>query len=122
MNLQKSKLPLPVPRNEALRIEADTKNLRLVEEGINAKGEPFKLTISAGFDGKHYGVLASPSVDTVWSRRLDNYTIIGNALKSGTEVKAGTALVSKNGKTLTVTLTGTTKGKEIKARAVFDKQ
>jgi hypothetical protein len=123
LNLEKSKLPLPVPRNETVRIEADTENIRIVQEGVNDKGEPFKLTVSGGFDGKYYGVLDSPSVDTVWFRRLDSHTIFAKAMKSGTEIEAGTAVVAKNGKTVKISISITeTNGKEIRAIAVLDKQ
>jgi hypothetical protein len=122
LNPKKSKLPSAVPRNQIVRIQADMQNVRIFEQGIDAKGEPFKLTISAGFDGKHYGVLGQSFVDTVWFRHLDNHTIIGEARQSGKEIVAGTAVVSKNGNTLTVSFSFTgTKGNEIKAKAVFDK-
>ena len=79
LNPDKSRLPPPVARGLIVHIEADTKNIRIVEEGIDDKGDLFKLTLSGGFDGKHYGVLNSPSLDTVWFRRLDDHTILGEA-------------------------------------------
>ena len=123
LNVEKSRLPPPVPRSQLVYIEADTLNIRIVEEGIDDKGDLFKLTISGGFDGKHYGVLNSPSLDTVWFRRLDDHTILGEATQSGKEIGTGTAVVSKNRKTLTVSFSlNDARGKEIRAKAVLDKQ
>ena len=123
LNFQKSKIPPPVPRSETLRIAADTKTISITLERITDKGEPVKVTVNGGFDAKYYGVLASPFVYTVWFRRLDSHPIIAKALKSGTEIETGTAVVSKNGKTLTVKFSiAQSEGQEIKARAVYDKQ
>ena len=123
LNLQKSKISSPVPLNYTIRIEADEKNIRITQEGIGVKGESFRFKVSGGFDRKDYGVLDSPAIDTVRFDRPDSHTIFGRALKSGNEVAAGTAVLSKDGKSIKISFSMTNPGgKEIKATAVLDRQ
>ena len=123
LNPAKSKLPPTVPKSGTLRIEGDKDNIHLSVEGTTDKGEPFKLSVSCGFDAKYYGVLDSPYVDTVWFRRLNDHSIISRFLKSGAEIESGAAVVSNNGKTLRIDFSVTeARGKATKATAVLDKQ
>lgn len=123
LNLSKSKLPPPLPQSQTVRVEADSKNIRILEEIVSDKGERTRISVDAKFDGKDYRLTGSPVADTVAYQRVDRYTIKGIGKKAGTVVMKETVVVSKDGKTLTGTYSGTDPtGKQITGIAVFEKQ
>ena len=123
LNLSKSKLPPPLPQSQTTRIEANAGGIDIVEEIVSDKGERTTVTVSAKFDGKDYPVNGSPVADSVVYQRIDSHTIRGVARKAGKVVVHETVVVSKDGKTLTGTYSGTdAAGKEIAGIAVFEKQ
>ena len=66
---------------------------------------------------------ASPVADAVTYQRIDSHTIKGVAKKAGKAVVRETVVVSKDGKILTGTYSGTdATGKGVTGIAVFEKQ
>src|SRR5690242_9430405 len=123
LNLQRSKLPPPLPRSETLHIEGDTKSIRIRQEGIDDQGKAFGLRVSADFGGKDFGVLNSRSVDTVRLDHRNSRTISVEGLKSGLTVVTGTAVVSRDSKTLKFEFSiWSPDDRETKAVASFDRQ
>ena len=123
LNLVKSKLPAPAVQSQTATIEADGEGIRIREEIVNDKGEHLTVTVNAKFDGKDYPVSGTPLADTVAYRRVDSRTIDGTAKKAGKVVTTERAVVSGDGKTLTVTYTGKdAAGKPVTGVGVFEKQ
>ncbi len=121
LNLSKSKLPPPVPITQTGHIKAGSDAIQIREEIVNEKGETTEVSVSAKFDGKEYPVHGSPFADSVIYDRVDSYTIKGIAKKAGKEVSHETAVISKDGKTMTVNYYATDPtGKPVAAMAVFE--
>jgi hypothetical protein len=119
----KSKIPPPVPQSQIARVEIDGPAIRIVEEIVNDKGEKLMISASAKFDGKDYPVHGTPAADTVAYERVDTNTIKGTAKKAGKVVTRETVVVSKDGKTMMGTYSGTdAAGKLFTAQAVFERQ
>ena len=123
LNLGKSKLPPPPPRSQTSYIDADSAGIRIREVIVQENGEQINVTVEAKFDGKDYPIAGSPFVDTVAYHRVDSYTLKGVVKKAGQVVTQETAVVSRDGRVLTGTYSGTDlSGKKVDAVAVFDKQ
>ena len=82
--------------------------------------ERFDVRVDARFDGQDYPVTGTPLADTVAYRRPDSRTLKGIVKKAGNVVLLETAVVSRDGKTLTGTYSSPD-GKPVGV-AVFDKQ
>ncbi len=121
LNLSKSRLPPPVPQSLTARIDAGAGSIRVREEIVSDKGERLTVSVDARFDGKDYAVTGSPFADSVAYRRVDGHTLQGTGKKAGKVVATETAVVSKDGKTLTTTYSGPT-GKPVTGVAVFERQ
>jgi hypothetical protein len=123
LNLAKSKLPPPPPQSQATQVEADAKGIRMKEVIVTDKGEQLNIAVAAKFDGQDYPVTGTPLADTVAYKRVNKHTITGVAKKAGKVVATERAVVSANGKTLTVTFTSAdASGKPVTGVGVFEKQ
>jgi hypothetical protein len=81
---------------------------------------------SAHYDGKDYKVtftVGTPDVDTAALRRVDASTVTYTNKKDGKVVETGTAVVSSNGKVMTITWTATNaEGQKENGVEIYDKQ
>ncbi len=75
------------------------------------------------FDGKDYAVTGDPNTDTRSSQKVNDHTLAFTNKKGDKVTISGRGVVSADGKTRTVTFTGTdSKGKKYTTTAVYDKQ
>ena len=122
LDVSKSKFRAEPPKESTLTIQANDDELTLVRELLRQSGPAPKLTISANFGGKLYGVINSPEVDAVKCWRKDKRTIMLQLLQSGATVSWWTVEVSKDGKSLKLTSsTSDAKGKETQFSETFDR-
>ena len=103
-------------------LEADSQNFRFSEEGVDDKGQPFKITYEAKFDGKEYPIAGDPYSDSVSLHPVNENEIEFTIKKAGTVVSKLDVVVSKDGQTTTVNNTDYIDGKEQKGILVYDKQ
>jgi hypothetical protein len=123
LDLEKSKLPAPLPQSQTVHIQVVGMSIHVQEEIVNDKGERITITGDARFDGKDYSIKGSDFADSVAYERLDRNTIKGAGKKAGKVVVNETAVLSKDAKTLTTTYTGTdASGRQGTYVAVFHKQ
>ena len=124
LNLAKSKYsPGPVPKSQTLRWEAQGDALKITSDATNADGTTEHLTYTAKPDGKEYPVTGDPDRDSTTMKRIDAYATEVVGKKAGKPTVNFRRVVSKDGKTLTITGTGTNaKGQKINNVAVFDRQ
>ena len=123
LNLEKSKLPPPLPKSQIVRITVLGSAIEMSEELVTGSGEHMIISVKARFDGKDYPVTGAPFADTAAYVRLDRTTIKGTGKKAGKVVMNETVVVSPDGRTVTGTYSGTdATGKQVTAIAVFDKQ
>jgi hypothetical protein len=122
LNVAKSKYsPGPAPKSQVLKIETSGQGEKVTSESETASGK--QVTVyTANYDGKPYPLTGSPTADMVSLKRIDSHTSERTDTKGGKLVQTLRRVVSKDGKTMTVTITGTNaEGKPINNVVVFEK-
>ena len=124
LNLTKSKFsPGPPPKSLTRTFEATAAGVTYSAQGIDADGKPTLVEFTAKYDGKDYPVTGSPNFDAISLKRIDASKAAATLKKAGKVVQTSTRVVSKDGKTLTLTVKGTNpKGQTVNDVMVFDKQ
>ena len=108
LNVAKSKYsPGPAPASQTLKIEAVGDGERVTSESTSATGAKTMSVYTASYDGKPYPIKGSATADTVSLKRIDSHTSERTDSKGGKVVQTFTRVVSKDGKTMTVTIKGT---------------
>jgi hypothetical protein len=78
---------------------------------------------TANYDGKDYPITGSLTADTVSLKRNDRHTTVRTDKKGGKVVQTFKRVVSKDGKTMTVTIKGTNaSGQPMNNVVVFEKK
>jgi hypothetical protein len=123
LNVAKSKYsPGPAPKSQTLKIEAVGKGEKVTSEIVSASGEKTLTEYTADFDGKPHPLKGSPTADMVALKRIDSYTTERVDSKGGKTVMTFHRVVSKDGKTMTVTSKGTNaQGQAVDNTIVFEK-
>jgi hypothetical protein len=123
LNEAKSKFSPGAPKNTTVVYEAAGDSVKVTVDGVGADGKPSHNEWTGKFDGKDYPVTGDSSVDTRSYKRVDAHTLKLTNKKGDKVIMSGTATVSADGKTRTVTISGTdASGKKVSATAVYDKQ
>ncbi len=123
LNEAKSKFSPGAPKNTTVVYEAAGDSVKVTVDGVGADGKPSHNEWTGKFDGKDYPVTGDSSVDTRSYKRVDAHTLKLSNKKGDKVTMSGTATVSADGKTRTVTISGTdASGKKVSATAVYDKQ
>ena len=123
-NPAKSKYtPGPAPKNESVTYEASGQGVKYTVTATEADGKATHLQGSLVYDGKDYPTTGSADYDTVATRQLDAYTGETTRKKSGKVVQVVTRVLSKDGKTLTLTTKGSNaRGETIDNVGVYERQ
>ena len=116
--------PGPAPQSQTLKVEAVGKGEKVTSEVVAADGKKTTSTYTANFDGKDYPLVGSTlGADKVSLKRIDARTTERTDKKDGKVIQTIKRVVSADGKTMNVTVTGTNaEGKPIKNAVVFEKQ
>jgi hypothetical protein len=115
--------PGPAPKSETRTYVALANGYKFSSKGIDGEGKPTATTFSVNFDGKYYPLTGSVAVDSIMAKRVDAYTNESVQTKGGKIVRRTTRVIAKDGKSFTVTSTGTNAaGKPYKNVEVFDKK
>ena len=124
LNLAKSKFsPGPPPKSLTQTIEAAGQGVKATSKGTNAEGNPIDSQYTANYDGKDYPVTGSPNLDAISLKRIDTHKVEFTLKKAGKVVVTGTGVISKDGKTRTLTTKGVNaKGEKTSGTAVYEKQ
>jgi len=124
LNTAKSKYsPGPAPKSATITYEETADGVKRTGESIDADGNKTSFEYTAKYDGKDYPVSGSDLFDAIALKRLNDRTVESTLKKSGKVVTTARRVVSKDGKTLTLTITGTNaKGQKMKNIAVYEKQ
>ena len=124
LNVAKSKYtPGPAPKDQTSVYTVDSKSVKLVAKGTSADGKPTMTDLTAPFDGMDHPVKGNPDYDATSARRVDSHTIEFTRKRGGKVVQTATSVVAKDGKTRTVTITGTNaQGQKISNIGVYEKK
>lgn len=81
--------------------------IRLTGTVVYADGRVENIQFDAVLDGKDYAPTGNPRVETIAQVGVDAYTVKTTTKRGGKVTATSTRQVSKDGKTLTITTTGT---------------
>jgi hypothetical protein len=97
--------------------------VKVTTDGTDGDGKPSHSEWTGKFDGKDYAVTGDSSADTRSYTKVDDLTLAFTNKKGDKVTISGRGVISADGKTRTVTITGTdSKGKKFATTAVYDKQ
>jgi hypothetical protein len=124
LNTAKSKYsPGPAPKSATITYEETADGIKRMGESVDADGNKTSFEYTAKYDGKDYPVTGSDTIDMIALKRINDHSTEATLKKSGKVVSTARRVVSKDGKTLTLTITGTNaKGQNVKNVAVYEKQ
>jgi hypothetical protein len=124
LNVAKSKYtPGPAPKEQTSVYSVEGQSLKVSTKGTSADGKPTMTDFTANFDGKDYPVKGNPDWDATSLRRIDSHTIEFTRKRGGKTVQTATSVVSKDGKTRTITVTGVNaQGQKMTTSGVYEKK
>ena len=131
LNVAKSKYsPGPAPQSNTIKFESVAGGTKLLADGVDSQGKKTHNEYTAKFDGKDS--LTKPmldgkpnpnAADAVSYKKIDDYTYEVTAKLKGKTLNVARHVISKDGKTRTVTTTGTNaQGQKLNDTTVFEKQ
>lgn len=123
LNEAKSKVSAGAPKNSMIVIAAAGDSMKVTVDGVGADGKPSHNTWTGKFDGKDYAITGDPASDMRAYKPVDDHTLALTEKKGGKVTNSGKVAISANGKTRTVTVSGTDpSGKKVSITFVYDKQ
>jgi hypothetical protein len=123
LNEGKSKITTGTLKFTTITFESMVGKIKVLGEGVDADGRPVLSEWTGKFDGKDYPVTGDPISDSRSYTKVDDRTLNLTVKKDGKVIDTGRIVVSADGKSRTVTVSGTTpKGKKFENVVVYDKQ
>jgi hypothetical protein len=123
LNEAKSKMPATAPKNNTVVYEAAGDSVKVTVDGVDGAGKPTHNEWTGKFDGKDYPLTGDPSADTRAYKKINGNTTELTNKKGGKVSATGKIVISADGKSRTVTVTGTSaSGEKVSYTAVYDKQ
>jgi hypothetical protein len=123
LNEAKSKLAPGATKNSTVVCEAAGDNVKVTIDGTDRDGKPIHNEWTGKFDGNDYPVTGDSDSDARSYKQVDDHTLDLTLKKGGKVTLTGRIVVSADGKTRTVTTSGTDpKGTKFTSVAVYDKQ
>jgi hypothetical protein len=123
LNEAKSKFSPGSPKNTTVVYEAAGDNVKITVDGTDREGKPAHNEWTGKFDGEDHPVSGDPTADTRSYKKVNDHTLSITNKKDGKATITARVVVSADGKSRTVTATGTDpSGKKFRSTAVYDKQ
>jgi DNA-binding transcriptional regulator YhcF (GntR family) len=131
LNVAKSKYsPGPAPQSNTIKFESVAGGIKLVADGLDSQGRKTHNEYTAKFDGTDSptkpmldGKPNPNAADAVSYKKIDDYTYEVTAKLKGKTLNVARHVISKDGKTRTVTTSGTNaQGQKLNDTTVFEKQ
>jgi len=110
-------------RNHTVVYESAGDQIKVTVDGVDENGGAVHSEWTGKFDGKDYAVTGDANADVRSYRVINKNTLAITGKKAGKTTLTGRIVVSRDGKTRTVTTTTTNaQGKKVRNVAVYDKQ
>jgi hypothetical protein len=123
LNEAKSKIAAGAIKNTTVVYAAEGDNVKVTTDGTGGDGKPMHTEWTGKFDGKDYPVTGDPNTDARSYTQVNDRTLTLDNKKDGKVTVTGKIVVSKDGKSRTLTTSGKdSNGKKMKSTAVYDKQ
>jgi hypothetical protein len=122
LNEKKSKLGNGMAKNSTVVYQSMVFQTKVTIDGTDPDGKPLHSEWNGKFDGKDYSVKGDRTSDMRSYRKIDDRTMEFTVKHHGKLVASGRIVVAPDGKSRTVTATGTDPhGKKFKTIAVYNK-
>ena len=123
LNEAKSKIPAGAPKNNVVVYAAAGDSVTVTVDGVDSAGKPTHNEWTGKMDGKDYPLIGDPMSDTRSYKKIDDRTTELTNKKGGKVTLTGKIVVSADGKSRTVTVSGTDPmGMKVEMTAVYDKE
>jgi hypothetical protein len=123
LNEAKSKYSPGATKIVTVVYSAAGENTKVTVDGVDKDGKATHNEWTGKFDGKDYPVTGDSTSDSRSYKKVDDNTLELTVKKGGKVTATGKIVVAADGKSRTVSTTGTdASGKEMKNTAVYDKQ
>jgi hypothetical protein len=124
LNVAKSKFdPGPGPTRGTSTYEPAGKGYKVTVKSEPASGAPQQWSYTTDLDGKDSPMTGNMNADTIAVKRVDVNTLEAVTKKGGKELSKQKRVVSGDGKTLTLTMTGTNaQGQKVSNEMVYEKK
>jgi len=110
-------------RNHTVVYEASGDQTKVTVDGVDESGNAVHSEWTGKFDGKEYPVTGDANADVRSYRKINKNTLSLTGKKGGKTTLTGRIVISRDGKSRTVTTTTTNaQGKKVRNVAVYDKQ
>jgi hypothetical protein len=115
--------PGPAPKSTTVVVEPAGKGLKISVDAVAADGTPMKWEYTTMRDGKDAPVTGNPNFDAIAVTQTTPTTGTAAYKKAGTVIMTSKSSLSSDGKTLTLTFTGTDpKGQAVNNVSVYTKK
>jgi hypothetical protein len=123
LNEAKSKLAAGAAKNNTVVYTAAGDSVKVTIDGVDGSGKPMHTEWTGKFDGKDYPVTGDATSDMRSVKKINARTLDFAAKKGGKVTISGRIAVAADGKSRTVTASGTdSMGMKMSSTAVYDKQ
>jgi len=115
--------PGPAPKSQTLKFETTPAGIKLTSDSVDAQGKAIQGGYVSKFDGQDVPWAGNPDADVASPKRINDNSYENTWKKGGKVTVTAKAVVAADGKTLTITQTGTnSQGKTVNNIAVFNSQ
>ena len=119
----KSEFSPGAPKNTTVVYEAEGDRVKVTVDSVSSDGKPTHYQWTGKFDGKEYPVTGDPLSDARSYTKIDDHILGFNIMKGRKVITSGRIVVSGDGKSRTVTMSGTdAQGHRVSSNEVYDKQ
>ncbi len=123
LNEAKSRLSPSTGQNTTVVYAPAGDSVRLTRDGTGPSGQPTHSEWMGKFDGMDYAVTGDATYDTLAIRMVSDHILSGTLKKGGNVIATYRVVVSPDGRSRTVTFTGTdANGMKTTSTAVYEKQ
>ena len=124
LNVAKSKYsPGPAPKMGTVTFSSSGGTVKAVIDGVAGTGDKMHWEYSAAFDGKDHPMTGNPDADSIMLKRMNAMSVQTTGKMKGKVMIVNVRTVSADGKTMTVTSTGTNaQGQKINNTQIFEKK
>jgi hypothetical protein len=120
---RKSEFSPAAPRNRTVVYEAQGDKVKITVDSVGRDGKATHYTWVGKFDGSNYPVIGDPNSDFRSYTVIDEHILGFNVIKGRKVINSGRIVVSADGKTRTVTISGTdANGHKFSSSQIYEKQ
>jgi uncharacterized protein (DUF1778 family) len=119
--IEKSRFdPGPPPRSQTRTYQAHPDGVKATIRTVAANGNTTNIQYTAKYDSVEYPVLGSVDSDAITLKRIDEFTAEANLGHAGKVIGTAKRVISKDGKTMTISYRGTAEGLQVSNVSVYE--